>query len=60
MHVIYDIAKTGSIRTVHSIRVENRLALVDELETSLLTRTLIAPDGITYCAAAQHQHCCGE
>ena len=48
MHVIYDIAKTGSIRTVHSIRVENRLALVDELETSLLTRTLIAPDGITY------------
>lgn len=44
MHLIFDISRTGKVRTVHSVVVDNTLAFVDELETQLLVRALLALD----------------
>ena len=44
MHLIFDISKTGKVRTVHSVVLDGALAFVDELETKLLVRALLALD----------------
>lgn len=44
MHLIFDISKTETVRTVHSVVLDGALAFVDELETKLLVRALLALD----------------